>query len=124
MARDAVPITRMRADLMNEGYALGLCAAEAATPGLGGWSRTKVEELSPLGGYGLNNEMDRCLRELAYARALLACGDYEGRGRAVYEAYARDPRGTLAEHANAILRKYDGTRSVNTAGAVLTDLGI
>ena len=99
-------------------------AQALATPGLGGWSRTKVEELSPLGGYGLNNEMDRCLRELAYARALLACGDYEGRGRAVYEAYARDPRGTLAEHANAILRKYDGTRSVNTAGAVLTDLGI
>ena len=81
-----------------------------ATPGLRGWARTRPEELSPLGGYGLDNEMDRCLRELAVARALLACGDYEGRGRAVYEAYARDPRGTLAEHANAVLAKYDALR--------------
>ena len=80
------------------------------TPGLTGWSRTKVEELSPLGGYGLNNEMDRCLRELAYARALLACGDWKGRGRAIYEAYSRDPRGTLAEHANAVLKFYNARR--------------
>ena len=29
VARDVVPFTRMRADLINEGFAIGLCAAEA-----------------------------------------------------------------------------------------------
>lgn len=78
--------------------------AEAlARPGVGGWARRTPKELSPLGGYGVGPEMDRCLRELALARALFACGDYQGLGRRTLEAYAKDPRGTLAEHANAVL---------------------
>lgn len=87
-------------------------ARKLATPGLCGWARANVSDLPPQGGYGLDDEMDRCLRELAYARALLACGDYEGCGQAVYESYARDARGTLAEHANAVL----SSRTVDALG--------
>ena len=76
------------------------------TPGFTGWSVSDFRELTPQGGYGLGPEMDRCLRELALARALMACGDYQGRGRKIFEAYAHDPRGVLALHANAVLMKY------------------
>ena len=41
--------------------------------------------------------------ELTAARSLLACGDCEGLGRSTLEAYARDPRGVFAEHANKAL---------------------
>ncbi len=75
-------------------------------PGFSGWAVDDFRKLPPQGGYGLGPEMDRCLRELAIARTLLACGDWKGRGRAVYEAYARDPRGVLACHANAVLARY------------------
>ena len=75
-------------------------------PGFSGWAVDDFRKLPPQGGYGLGPEMDRCLRELALARALLACGDWQGKGRAVYEAYARDPRGVLACHANAVLARY------------------
>ena len=76
--------------------------AEAlAKPGVGGWARKDPKDLSPLGGYGVGPEMDHCLRELALARALYACGDCDGLGRRTLEAYAKDPRGSLAEHANA-----------------------
>ena len=71
--------------------------------GVGGWSCRRIGELSPTGGYGLGPETDRCIRELTVARALLACGDQEGLGRATLEAYAKDPRGVFAEHANKVL---------------------
>lgn len=74
-----------------------------ARPGVGGWAVRDVKDLPPLGGYGVGPEMDRCLRELALARALLACGDCEGLARRTLESYAKDPRGALAEHANAVL---------------------
>lgn len=72
-------------------------------PGVGGWARRRLEELEPTGGYGLGPETDRCIRELTAARSLLACGDCEGLGRSTLEAYARDPRGVFAEHANKAL---------------------
>ena len=81
-------------------------AGKLDEPGVAGHAVSDFRDLTPQGGYGLGPEMDLCLRELAYARALMACGDWHGRGRAVYEAYARDPRGVLAVHANAVLSKY------------------
>jgi len=78
-------------------------AEQLMKSGVGGWARAAPKELPPLGGYGVGPEMDRCLRELALARALYACGDFEDLGRRTLEAYAKDPRGTLAEHANAVL---------------------
>lgn len=84
-------------------------------PGVGGWSRAAPKDLPPLGGYGVGSEMERCLRELALARALYACGDFEGLGRRTLEAYARDPRGTLAEHANAVLEAYRPPNALSRA---------
>ena len=61
-----------------------------------------------MGGFGGNPEFARCLRELNVARALVACGDYEGLGRKTFEDYAEDGRGVLALHARAVLEKYFG----------------
>jgi len=48
-------------------------------------------------------ERSTCLREIAIARALVRLGDFEGKGRAVLQAYANDPRGVYARHAKAVL---------------------
>ena len=74
--------------------------------GMHGYAVTGVSELPPTGGYGVGEEYDRCFRELALARALMACGDFEGLARRTYEGYARDPRGLLSAHARAVLAKY------------------
>lgn len=71
----------------------------------GGHSVSDISQLKPQGGYGLDDEMDGCIREMAFARALLASGDFQGKGREVYERYARDPRGVLSAHAKAVLEK-------------------
>ena len=63
-------------------------------------------DLLVVGGYGLGPDMDDCLRELAFARALLACGDFCGLGRRTYEQYASDARGVLSAHAKAILARH------------------
>lgn len=68
----------------------------------------KATDLPPLGGYGLGPEMDACIKELALARALWACGDHEGLARKTLESYARDPRGVLSAHAKAILASERG----------------
>jgi len=72
-------------------------------PSLGGWFRDRVEELPPLGGYGISSESENCLKELALARALLACGDHDGLARRTLSAYVRDPRGAFSEHAARVL---------------------
>ena len=74
--------------------------------GLHGSAVSDPRTLPPQGGYGLGPEMDNCLRELALARALIACGDHEGLARRTFEAYARDPRGVLSAHAKAVLAAY------------------
>ena len=83
--------------------ALAACLSQ---PGLHGFAVKDFRELPPQGGYGLGPEMDNCIRELALARALLACGDQDGLARRTLEAYARDPRGVLSLHAKTLL----GTR--------------
>ena len=50
-----------------------------------------------------DKERSDCLRELVLARALFNVGDLNGRGRAILEAYARDPRGAYAAHAAKVL---------------------
>ena len=74
--------------------------------GMHGYSVKDASVLPPTGGYGVSGEYDLCFRELALARALMACGDFNGVARAVYESYAGDPRGLLAAHARAVLAKY------------------
>ena len=74
-----------------------------ASEGIGGHAVSDMRTLPPLGGYGIGLEFESCFRELAIARALLACGDCDGLARRTYEAYAKDPRGILAVHAKAVL---------------------
>ena len=71
--------------------------------GLHGYAVKDVKDLKPIGGYGIGPEFEHCFMELAVARALLACGDFEGLGRRTYESYAQDPRGLLSAHAKAVL---------------------
>lgn len=49
------------------------------------------------------SERNRELRELLIARGLFACGDLDGKGRAVLEAYRKDLHGHYARHARALL---------------------
>ena len=86
--------------------AIAALVAALRKPEVGGWARASAAGLSPQGGYGVAVEVDRCTKEMALARALMACGDAEDVGRRTLESYARDPRGVYAEHANAILAKY------------------
>lgn len=50
-----------------------------------------------------NSTREQSLRELVLARALYRCGDYEGVGKTILEAYAQDLRGHYRRHATAIL---------------------
>ena len=77
------------------------------TEGMHGYAVKSVAELAPTGGYGIGKEYGHCFRELALARTLLACGDFEGLGRKTYEQYAQDPRGLLSAHAKAVLSAHD-----------------
>ena len=86
--------------------AAALLAAKLREDGNHGFAAVDWRDLKPQGGYGGCPEMDACLRELAYARALLRCGDFEGLARKAFEAYAKDPRGVLAAYANAVLKEF------------------
>jgi hypothetical protein len=79
-------------------------AAKLKLPGVCGHDCPTVESVPPMGGYGVPSDVDRALVELSFARALLACGDWNGEGRSVYERYCRDVRGFLAEHASRVLK--------------------
>lgn len=74
--------------------------------GFHGFSVDDWRKLPPQGGYGGSPELLQCAKELALARALLACGDCDGLARRTLEAYARDPRKALANHAKAVLRSH------------------
>ena len=71
--------------------------------GVSGHAVKDAAQLAPLGGYGVGGEFDVCIRELAFARTLMACGDPSGLGRRTLEAYAQDPRGVFSAHAKAVL---------------------
>ena len=70
-----------------------------------GWTVTDVDKARKMSGLNVNETQSRGLsiRELALARALLKCGDHEGLGRAILERYAKDLRGHVARHAQAVL---------------------
>ena len=95
-------------EAMGDARLASALATALKQPKLGGHVRKGGEAIVPMGGFGGNPEFARCLRELNIARALLACGDYEGLGRRTFEAYAEDGRGVLAYHARAVLEKYFG----------------
>ena len=81
-------------------------AAKLQEEGNHGFAVSDWRSLKPQGGYGECPEMVSCLRELAYARALLRCGDFNGLARKTFTAYAKDPRGVLSAYARAVLKEY------------------
>jgi ribulose 1,5-bisphosphate synthetase/thiazole synthase len=81
-------------------------AGVLAKPGVGGhaWT-TLADELADLpAGGGDTRTRNETLRELYLARALLRCGDSDGVGRRILEAYRRDIRGHFARHAAGLLK--------------------
>ena len=77
-----------------------------AKPGMTGYAHHTVQDAIDRGAPGgTNAEQTRreSLRELMLARALFRCGDHQGVGRKILEAYAQDLRGHLARHAQAVL---------------------
>ena len=83
-----------------------MLAAKLREDGNHGFAVSDWRVLKPQGGYGDCPEMVDCLRELAYARALLRCGDFGGLARRTFEGYAKDPRGALAAYARAVLKRF------------------
>ena len=81
-------------------------AAKLREPGMGGHDVQDWHDLPPQGGYAGDPTIVRSIREMALARALLACGDSGGLGRKTYERYATDARGVLSAHAKAVLKEY------------------
>jgi hypothetical protein len=77
-----------------------------AKDGIGGHSFTMRPDLPVVKNYA-NAEGDKersdCLRELSLARALYRLGDAGGLGEKTLRAYANDPRGAYATHANLVL---------------------
>jgi len=72
-----------------------------ARGGMRGHAMTKLEPL-----HNTNRSRRRRtgpLREIVLARALVRCGDHDGIGRRILQAYTRDVRGLLSRHARAIL---------------------
>ena len=81
-------------------------AALLQKPGIGGYALTEVKAVLPAGGFGSGggNERNLCLREIALARALYRCGDFNGNAEKVLRTYARDLRGVYALHATEVLK--------------------
>lgn len=80
-------------------------------PGIGGWARKGKTAVTPGGGFCVNPEPARCVRELNLARALWSCGDHDGVARRTLESYAEDARGVYALFANTALQKSGGQKS-------------
>ena len=98
-------VTLALGELGDPGAAAEL-AAKLQEEGNHGFAVSDWRKLKPQGGYGGCPEMVSCLRELAYARALLRCGDFNGLARKTFKAYAKDPRGVLSAYARAVLKEY------------------
>lgn len=76
-------------------------------PGISGHAMMTSKDIGPAGGYtGISGDKERsnCLKEIALARALYRCGDYDGLGEKILKQYAQDLRGVYALHATEVLK--------------------
>lgn len=69
-----------------------------AQPGMAGYAITSIDQREQT-----ITAKSSAVRELALARALYRCGDWEGRGERTLRQYAADLRGHFARHARAVL---------------------
>ncbi len=74
-------------------------------PGMSGHAVT-VDSLDPAQVKAkVRENRSPALRELALARALWRCGDYDGLAKKILTAYLNDPHGHYARHARALLNE-------------------
>jgi NADPH-dependent 2,4-dienoyl-CoA reductase/sulfur reductase-like enzyme len=76
--------------------------------GITGHSMPDIEtarRLTPAGGNDTSTR-NNSLRELILARALFRCGDINGFGKGILEAYSKDLRGHYYRHASGVLNMY------------------
>ncbi len=80
-------------------------AALLARPGVRGHVVTDPATAARQTGADPNENQVRAqaIRELSLARALYRCGDKDGIGKKILQEYAKDLRGHLARHAQAVL---------------------
>ena len=94
-------------ELIGDPAAAKPLAALLAKPGMSGYVHDTLEKASErdqeeASTVGVKTRRES-MRELILARALYRCGDHEGIGRGILEAYTHDLRGHLARHAKAVL---------------------
>lgn len=95
----------MAAEKLGDPAAAPALAAVLERPGIGGQAFTlaTMTEVAGHANAAADVERSKCLREIAIARALVRLGDCNGKGRAVLQAYASDPRAVYSRHAQAVL---------------------
>jgi hypothetical protein len=82
-----------------------------AKPGMSGHVESSIEvvrQREAPGGTNAVTTRRESLRELLLARALYRCGDWQGVGKKILDAYTQDLRGHLARHAKAVLEAGNG----------------
>ena len=97
--------TAMALEKLGDVSAAPALAALLDKPGIRGQAFT-LETMAEVAGHAnaaADVERSKCLREIDVARALVRLGDCEGKGRAVLQTYANDPRGVYARHAKSVL---------------------
>ena len=90
-----------------------MLAVLLALPGVGGHAIAYGAEVPPVPGYTSRTnysqaEKSDTAREVNLAAALVRCGDKDGRGAAVLQAYAADPRSFYATYARQVLAEKPG----------------
>ncbi len=95
----------MACETLGDPRAAPVLAAVLSKPGMAGHAaHTQAAVREQLGAGGAETApRNVALRELVLARALYRCGDHEGLGRRLLDAYAKDLRGHYAGHAGAVL---------------------
>jgi len=98
-------------ELIRDSAAAKPLAELLAKPGMRGHVHTSVDmaiERETPGGTNAEQTRRVSLRELMLARALYRCGDHQGIGEEILQAYTKDLRGHLARHAKAVLQAGNG----------------
>ena len=73
-----------------------------------------IHDVTPESNPVTQEQRSQPLRELILARALYRCGDHEGIGKAILQAYEQDLRGLFAKHAQAVLNETGDVERVET----------
>jgi hypothetical protein len=97
----------MALEMLKDPAAADHLAELLGKPGISGHARGTIARAIDRAGKNTNpndnTERSKALGELLLARALFRCGDKDGLGRKILREYARDLRGHLARHAQAVL---------------------